>query len=466
MMNLKERVVCVVDDDPSAREGIARLASSAGWGVEAFASAQEYLAAREGDPPGCLVLDINLPGLNGLELQKRLGRGGVDVPIVFVSGHGDIPTSVQALKAGAADFFAKPFDPRQLLTAIGDAVTGAKSRFPRPLADSVRHGAGKYDCGEKLGIVGKSQALDEVLAQVHTVARTDSTVLVCGETGTGKELVARAIHEHSDRKQRPFVKVNCAAIPSGLLESELMGHEKGAFSGAIAQRVGRFEQAHGGTLFLDEIGEIASELQPKLLRLLQEREFERVGGTRTIRADVRLIAATNRNLGAMVKARTFREDLYYRLDVFPITLPPLRHRREDIPALAEHFMRRVAARLRKDLRALSPTALARLREHDWPGNIRELENVIERAVILAEGSLLEIPPFSSAAPPEADVAHADDLAGVNRSHILGVLEATGWIVAGPHGAAARLGVKRSTLNYRMKKLGISTARGRAAGSTR
>jgi len=251
-----------------------------------------------------------------------------------------------------------------------------------------------------------------------------------------------------------------------LLESELMGHEKGAFSGAVAQRVGRFEQAHGGTLFLDEIGEIAVELQPKLLRLLQEREFERVGGTRTVRADVRLIAATNRNLEAMVKARTFREDLYYRLHVFPITLPPLRNRREDIPALAEHFMRRVAARLNKDLRALSPTALSRLREHDWPGNIRELENVIERAVILAEGALLEIPPLSIAPTLAADVAHADDLAGINRSHILGVLEATGWIVAGPHGAAARLGVKRSTLNYRMKKLGISTARARAAGSTR
>jgi len=286
------------------------------------------------------------------------------------------------------------------------------------------------------------------------VASTDSTVLINGETGTGKELIARAVHNCSDRKHGPFIKLNCAAIPAGLLESELMGHEKGAFTGAIARRIGRFELAQDGTLFLDEIGEMATELQPKLLRLLQEREFERVGGTHTIRSNARVIAATNQDLGAMVKTRAFREDLYYRLNVFPVALPPLRERREDIAVLAQHFVRRVAARLKKDVRGISPTALANLTQYGWPGNIRELENVIERAVILADGPTLEVPRLHSTACPDDKAVQGDDLAAVNKAHILGVLEATRGIVAGPDGAAARLGVKRSTLNYRMKKLGI------------
>jgi DNA-binding NtrC family response regulator len=460
-MHDKGQVVCVIDDDVSARESIVGLARSAGLDVEAFASAQEYLAAPRSVPPGCLVLDVNLPGLTGLELQERLWQERIEVPIVFVSGHGDVPMSVQALKAGALDFFIKPFDPDLLLSVISAAMVETNSAAgtsaeppspPRKRAQGQRLGAA--------GIIGASDALDEVLAQVHTVAPTDSTVLICGETGTGKELIARAIHEFSERKAGPFVKMNCGAIPTGLLESELMGHEKGAFTGAFAQRIGRFELANGGTLFLDEIGEIATELQPKLLRLLQEREFERVGGTRTVRSNARLIAATNRDLGAMVKARTFREDLYYRLNVFPMTLPPLRDRRQDIPMLAEHFMRQLSVRLNKEVRALSAITLERLLRHDWPGNIRELENVIERAMILSRGPTLEVPPLPNGSSPDALARPGDDLASVNRAHILGVLEATGWVVAGPHGAAARLGVKRSTLNYRMKKLGIPPARGR------
>jgi transcriptional regulator with GAF, ATPase, and Fis domain len=312
-----------------------------------------------------------------------------------------------------------------------------------------------------LGVVGRSTALGKVLEHVRTVASTDSTVLIHGETGTGKELIARAIHDMSDRRHGPFVKVNCGAIPAGLLESELMGHEKGAFTGAIAQRIGRFELAHGGTLFLDEIGEIASELQPKLLRLLQEREFERVGGMRTVRSDARVLAATNRDLGEMVRMRAFREDLYYRLNVFPITLPPLRERREDIAELADHFVRQLATRLKRDVRAISRSAMTNLEQYDWPGNIRELQNVVERAVILAQGPTLDVPPLRNEVFVEEDEApSSDDLASVNKAHILVVLRATGWVVAGPHGAAARLGVKRSTLNYRMKKLGISPPRER------
>jgi DNA-binding NtrC family response regulator len=466
-MTDKERVVCVIDDDISARESIVGLAREVGLNVEAFASAQEYLTTPRAAPPGCLVLDVNLPGLSGLELQEQLGRAHVEVPIVFISGHSDVPISVRALKAGALDFLTKPLDPDLLLSAIDDAINGASRLGVR----SARYGGTEVSAGRSTrqqskgerastvpGIVGASEALDEVLSQVQTVARTDSTVLVYGETGTGKELIARAIHDLSARRGGPFIKVNCGAIPTGLLESELMGHEKGAFTGAIAQRIGRFELAHDGTLFLDEIGEIATELQPKLLRLIQEREFERVGGTRTVRSNLRLIAATNRDLSAMVKARTFREDLYYRLNVFPVTVPPLRNRRQDISALAEHFIRRLATRLNKDVRVISPAALNRLQEYDWPGNIRELENVIERAMILTQGLELEVPALPRAGSPEGGVSHSDDLASVNREHILCVLEATDWVVAGPHGAAARLGVKRSTLNYRMKKLGIPSTR--------
>ena len=468
-MGDRERIVCVIDDDISAREGIVGLARSAGLGVEAFASAQEYLAVPRNAPPGCLVLDVNLPGLSGLELQARLEQAEVHVPIVFVSGQSDIPMSVRALKAGALDFLTKPFDPDLLLSAIQAAVAegarhtrwdgdaGSQAAVLRSGRPTSVRGAG---LGPRLGIVGNSDALDHVLSEVQTVATTDSTVLIYGETGTGKELVARAIHEQSDRRCGPFVKVNCGAIPTGLLESELMGHEKGAFTGAVAQRIGRFELAHGGTLFLDEIGEIAVDLQPKLLRLLQEREFERVGGTRTVRTNARLIAATNRDLAGMVKERTFRQDLYYRLNVFPITLPPLRERRQDIPALAHHFMTQLSMRLNKSVRDISPTAVDRLQQYDWPGNIRELENVIERAMILTRGPLLEIPALPRASAAIGNAVPGDDLAAVNRAHIIAVLESTGWVVAGPNGAAARLGVKRSTLHYRMKKLGIAPTRPR------
>jgi transcriptional regulator with GAF, ATPase, and Fis domain len=315
-----------------------------------------------------------------------------------------------------------------------------------------------------MGIVGRSEALGEVLAQVRTVGSTDSTVLICGETGTGKELIARAVHDCSDRAHGPFVKLNCGAIPSGLLESELMGHERGAFTGAIARRIGRFELAHDGTLFLDEIGEMPAELQPKLLRLLQEREFERVGGTHTVRSNARVVAATNRDLGAMVKQRTFREDLFYRLNVFPLTLPPLRERRADIPDLVDFFVRKYSARLKRDVRRVSPAAIERLTRYDWPGNIRELQNVVERAIIMAQSSTLDVPSLENPTRADTQVLHEDDLAAVNKAHILSVLHATGWVVAGPNGAAARLGVKRSTLNYRMKKLGISPAHPRNKAS--
>ncbi|HXJ78159.1 MAG TPA: sigma 54-interacting transcriptional regulator [Candidatus Methylomirabilis sp.] len=307
-------------------------------------------------------------------------------------------------------------------------------------------------------IIGASKALRRVLQQVETVAPTDSTVLICGETGTGKELIARAIHNLSRRSQQAFVKLNCAAIPTGLLESELFGHERGAFTGAIAQRIGRFELANRGTVFLDEIGDIPLELQPKLLRVLQEREFERLGSGRTLRSDARLIAATNADLGALVEAQKFRADLFYRLNVFPIQVPPLRERAEDIPLLVRHFVQHFARQMNRTIDTISSDTMERLTRYPWPGNIRELENLIERAVILSAGPALRVPledlPLRVVAGPVNRQASPRTLAEAERAHILATVKETKWVLSGPNGAARRLGMNRSTLQFRMKKLGI------------
>ena len=307
-------------------------------------------------------------------------------------------------------------------------------------------------------IIGNSPALEAVLEQVERVAPTDSTVLIQGETGTGKELIARAIHNLSMRCGRPFIKLNCAAIPFDLLESELFGHERGAFTGAIAQKIGRFELADKGTLFLDEVGDIPPALQPKLLRVLQEQEFERLGSTRTHQVDVRLVAATNRNLVEMVKRNEFRSDLHYRLDVCPIPLPPLRERREDIPALVEHFVEIYARRMGKEIAHIPAETMSALVSYFWPGNIRELQNFIERSVILTSGNVLHPPLASLKSSAEAESLGPITLEDAERDHIRKILEETRWVVAGPNGAAARLGIKRSTLYFRMQKLGISRAK--------
>ena len=304
-------------------------------------------------------------------------------------------------------------------------------------------------------IVGRSAALRSLLRQVETVAPTDSTVLIYGETGTGKELIARALHNLGARHACPFVKLNCAAIPTGLLESELFGHERGAFTSAIAQRIGRFELANRGTIFLDEIGEIPLELQPKLLRVLQEREFERLGSSRTLTTDARLIAATNRDLGVLVQEQKFRSDLFYRLNVFPVRVPALRERREDIPLLVQHFVGRFSRRMNRNIESVPKQGMDALINYSWPGNIRELENVIERAVILSSGPELKVPVGElSRLAPAADGWKPQTLEEAERAHILATLKKTRWVLAGPNGAAIRLGLNRSTLQFRMKKLGI------------
>ncbi|HEY2918508.1 MAG TPA: sigma 54-interacting transcriptional regulator, partial [Candidatus Binatia bacterium] len=311
-------------------------------------------------------------------------------------------------------------------------------------------------------IIGDSPALKRILEQLETVAPTDSTILVLGETGTGKELIARAVHNLSARRERTLVKVNCAAIPTGLLESELFGHEKGAFTGAIAQRIGRFELAHRGTLFLDEVGDIPLELQPKLLRVLQEQEFERLGSAKTVRVDVRLVAATNADLAQKVSANQFRSDLYYRLNVFPIVIPSLRERREDIPLLVRYFAQKYARRMKKPIDTIPVKAMTALTEYHWPGNVRELENFIERAVILSRGAELQIPLSELKQRPRLDSVFTSatldsvvTLEHAERQHIVRALGETNWVIGGPAGAAARLGMKRTTLQSRMRKLGIS-----------
>jgi formate hydrogenlyase transcriptional activator len=332
-----------------------------------------------------------------------------------------------------------------------DALNAQLAREKLYLEDEIR---GEHGFEE---IIGRSSALSRVLREIATVAPTDSTVLITGETGSGKELVARAIHEMSVRRDRAFVKLNCAAIPTGLLESELFGHERGAFTGAINTRVGRFELANRGTVFLDEIGEIPLELQPKLLRVLQEREFERLGSSKTLRSDARLIAATNRDLAALAADHRFRQDLFYRLNVFPIAVPPLRERREDIPMLVRHFAQQFARRMKKAIETIPSDTMEALTRYEWPGNIRELQNLIERAVILSRGSTLQVPLESLVSSVSAETPvepAADTLQQADRRHIMAALERSNWVLAGPNGAAARLGVKRSTLQFRMRKLGI------------
>ena len=436
-MSDTEPLVYVVDDDASAREGVARLIRSSGVMTKTFSSSEQFLAGPRPKMPSCLVLDVNLPGLSGLDLQQELAEIGVRTPIIFLTGFGDIPMTVRAVKAGAATVLTKPVDDDELLDTVQQCLTCF-------IADEVRP-------GKNVGnMIGESPEFQRVLVGVGIVAPTDAAVLIHGETGTGKELVARAIHDLSGRSKKPFVKVNCAAIPATLLESELFGHERGAYTGAVTQNLGRFELAHQGTLFLDEIGEIPLELQPKLLRALQEQEFERLGGNRTIRVDVRIVAATNRNLRQMVDQESFRSDLYYRLNVFPLTVPALRQRRDDISLLLRFFTQKYARKLNRVIEEIPLATLDALTRYDWPGNIRELQNLVERSVILSSGPVLRI----SIPDVRRDCACGPNSDDPERDKILEALRLAGGKVAGPVGAAAKLGLRRTTLQSRMKRLGI------------
>jgi DNA-binding NtrC family response regulator len=445
--------VCVVDDDAGVREAVENLLRAEGFEVEVYASAQKFITRAKLAPVSCLILDVQLPGLSGFDLQQDLTEAGLAVPIIFLTGHGSIPMSVKAIKAGAAEFLTKPFEADDLLNAVQEAVSADYSTELETTNDS-------------LDIVGESSALKAVLGRIRVVAPTDSTVLILGETGTGKELIAKEIHKRSRRADKPLIRVNCASIPKELYESEFFGHVKGAFTGALKDRVGRFEAANGGTLFLDEVGEIPVDLQSKLLRVLQEKQYERVGDEQTKAVDVRIIAATNRDLKAEVAAGRFREDLYYRLNVFPVEVVPLRQRAEDIPLLARHFMELVTKEMNCPMARLTPAGIAMLQNYHWPGNIRELRNVIERAMILAQGAALqfELPIAISEPHPSAIPALGDEqepqfltepeLQRRERDNLLVVLEKTAWKIKGPDGAAELLGVKPTTLLSRIKKMGL------------
>jgi DNA-binding NtrC family response regulator len=462
--------IYVIDDDLSVREGVGRLIRSAGLKVKTFPTAQEILASLEQELPSCLVLDVQLPDINGFELQQQLAEKDLQVPIIFLTGYGDIPQSVRAMKAGAIEFLTKPFHDEVLLNAINQAIErGAQiERLKNEVArehsfrKEERHSENSFS-----EIVGKSTALRQVLREVDLVASSDASVLILGETGTGKELIAGAIHQRSRRSDKPLVRVNCTSIPKELFESEFFGHTKGAFTGAIRDRVGRFEAANGGTLFLDEVGEIPLESQAKLLRVLQEKSYERVGEDRTRHANVRIVAATNRDLKREVAAGRFRQDFYYRLNVFPLTVAPLRDRKEDIPLLATNFIDLSVKELGCARPILTRFGIETLQKYDWPGNIRELRNVIERAAIVAQGG-----PIAFDVPVDGTAMDLSDLKQTSNEreegkilteteirrreceNIFVVLQKTGWKIKGADGAARLLGVKPTTLISRIKRMGL------------
>jgi DNA-binding NtrC family response regulator len=470
-MNGDEPLVCIIDDELSVRESLSDLLESVGFKPQAFASAQEFLIHRPSEAPACLVLDVRMPGISGLELQRELSSGGFPVPIIFVTGYGDIPMSVRAMKAGAFEFLTKPCSDEDLLAAVKQAVQ--RGRTIHQLSDESAEDRSflKDELGTESSfseIVGNSPALRQVLRQVELVAPSDATVLILGETGTGKELIASAIHRRSRRRDKPLVRVNCTSILKELFESEFFGHAKGAFTGAIRDRAGRFEVAAGGTLFLDEVGEIPRELQSKLLRVLQEKSYERVGEEKTRRTDVRILAATNRDLEKEIAAGRFREDLYYRLNVFPVKVAPLRERTEDIAILGAHFVQLAAKELGLPKPRLTRAGIENLLNYDWPGNIRELRNVVERAVILARGGALEFDLLGNGSNPasferieinrpESEILTEPEMRRRERENIFVVLEKAGWKIKGAGGAAELLGVNPSTLTYRIAKLGLKRA---------
>jgi len=455
--------VLIVDDGPLNVDLLEQELGAAGYRTLSATSGEEALAAAAKSRPDLILLDVMMDGIDGYEVCKRLKASEATraIPVVFLTALAETFEKVRAFGAGAVDYLTKPFETEELLARVGVHIALRREIEAHRKADATIHCLVEEIRSDRDAIVGDSPALRRVLALAAQVAPTDSTVLIQGETGTGKELVAQAIHDRSPRRERPLVRINCAALPRDLVESELFGHEKGAFTGAVQQRRGRFELADGGTLLLDEVGELPLEAQAKLLRVLQEHEFERVGGARSLRADVRVIAATNRDLQAQIAAGDFRSDLYYRLNVFPIAMPPLRERRDDIPRLVQHFAAKAARKLGKTLKGIAPAFIEQASAYDWPGNIRELENLIERAMIMSDGTRLDATElFSRASPSDkaSPAAQADaTLEEIERAHIRRVLERTRWAIEGERGAARLLRLNPRTLLGRLRKLGIRKA---------
>ncbi len=509
MKEARDQPSILVVDDTRANIGfLLETLSQAGYRVRVAPDGETALEQIQYSLPDLVLLDVMMPGIDGFETCRRIRKQPqlAQLPVIFMTALSDTQDKVRAFTAGADDYVTKPFQSEEVLarvhthlarrmlerkleqanrelesrvvartaelTAALSEVQRLKSRLQQENRYLKQEIAEAANLGE---IIGSSPTLRAALHQVAVVAPTDTTVLIHGETGTGKELIARALHEGSPRRERPMIKLNCSAISAGLVESELFGHVKGAFTGATDRRVGRFELADGGTIFLDEVSELPLDTQAKLLRVLQEQEFEPVGSSRTLKVDVRVVAATNRDLAADSRSGRFRADLFYRLNVFPIELPPLRERREDIELLAEHFMRRMARKLGKPLASIDPDTLRALESYSWPGNIRDLQNTIERAAVLTSGTSLRIDwdldhrqgttaavngsesAAKSDSPAQIPAAEPQSMQAMERSHIIAILKTTHGVIEGPKGAARLLNMNASTTRFRMKKLGITRA---------
>src|SRR5258706_2514232 len=458
--------VLVVDDEQSLRKVLAATLQREGYEVSVCGDGEEAISALERDGADVVVTDLVMPRMDGLTLLRKVVARHPDVPVIVVTAHGRIDSAVEAMKAGAFDFLAKPFDHGELKAIIAKAARQSGYNQRNVVPEERQEGAAR----RYTEIIGRGRQMQELQQVIAKVADAPSTVLIQGESGTGKELVATALHETSSRRDRPFIKINCAAIPRELVEAELFGFEKGAFTGAVQSKPGRFELADGGTLFLDEIGEVPPEMQVKLLRAIQESEFERVGGVRTTRVQVRLVAATSRDLTKEIAGGRFREDLFYRLNVVPVFLPPLRERRDDIPLLVEHFRQKYNARLKKNVEKIEDDALLALAGYSWPGNIRELENVLERTILFAEGPTIKpsdlpaslrgapaegapsAPGFAPGSPPgPLKEIVKGQVQAIERDLIVRGLEVTGGNVTR---TARLLKISRKSLQMKMKEFGL------------
>ena len=445
--------VLVVEDEEKLRRVIELQLKTAGYEVEQAGSAEA--AVKLTDHADVILTDLRLPGMTGLELLATLRRQDSHTPVVVMTAFGSIETAVEAMKAGAVDFLPKPFSLDHLMTVVNKALELRTLRAENRELKAELSQRYEFD-----NIIGRSDAMREIFATVSRVAPTRATVLLCGESGVGKDMIARAIHHHSPRADRPFVKINCTALPENLMESELFGYEKGAFTGANASKPGKFEQADTGTVFLDEIGDVPGSVQVKLLRILQEREFERLGSNKTRHIDVRVLAATNVDLRAALEQGTFREDLYYRLNVLPLNIPALRERKEDIPFLASHFIKKLRKDLGSPVESISEGAVQKLLEYHWPGNVRELENVIERSMVLGSGAVLEAGDIKLDTAPKSKVAFTDNVLPegmtLDQYEQSIIREALNRASGNKSQAARLLGLTRNALRYRLTQMGIES----------
>ncbi|MDH3197349.1 MAG: sigma-54 dependent transcriptional regulator [Candidatus Krumholzibacteria bacterium] len=447
--NADDVSILIVDDELSVRDALQQWFRKDGFQAHTAADAVEALRKLSERTWGVILLDIKMPGIDGIELQRRIRKVDPNAVVIIITAYASVDTAVEAMKNGAFDYVTKPIDPDELSRLVRRALEHRHLRVENVrLRDHIAHMA----TGDA-ELIGDSPQMKEVVQQIETVAATDVTVLILGESGTGKELVARMIHTRSRRRHLPMVAVNCGALTESLLESELFGHEKGAFTGAMYRHKGKLEMAHGGTLFLDEIATIAPKTQVDLLRVLDTKQFTRLGGNQVIAVDFRVMCATNRNLAQLVKEGTFREDLYYRLAVFEIRVPPLRERRSDIPNLARHFVKKYASQLKKNVEGFSDEAMSLMMKYEWRGNVRELENAVERAVVVCKLTTIDARDLPLQMANARHNAEGDSLAAVEKAHILHVLESSQWNITR---SARVLGIDRVTLYNKIKKYGLRT----------